>query len=144
VECICANGKSITPFIILKGEKMTSSWISTAALDLNWHFGASQKGWTSNALGFDWLVRVFDPMMQPPVDSCRIPLLVCDRYDGHISAKFVAYCIENNICFFLLLPHSSHLLQLLDVSVFSPLKTAVSVDLDRLIQVEVNWLKKVE
>jgi len=56
VECICADGGSITPFIILKGEKVLSSWIPTAALDLDWHFGASQKGWTSNELGFEWLV----------------------------------------------------------------------------------------
>ena len=62
VECICADGGSITPFIILKGKKVTSSWIPTAALDLNWHFGVSQKGWTSNALGFEWLVRIFDPV----------------------------------------------------------------------------------
>ena len=62
VECVSADGESIPPFIILKGEKVTSLWIPTVALDLNWHFGASQKGWTSNALGFEWLVRVFDPV----------------------------------------------------------------------------------
>ena len=49
VEYICADGSSIAPFIILKGGKVTSSWIPLAALD----FGASQKGWTSNTLGFD-------------------------------------------------------------------------------------------
>ena len=41
VECVCADGGSISPFIILKGEKVTSAWIPPAALDLNWHFGAS-------------------------------------------------------------------------------------------------------
>ena len=143
VECICANGCSIAPFIILKGEKVTSSWIPTVALDLHWHFGASQKAWTSNALGFDWLVRVFDPMTRP-ADLNRIRLLICDGHDSHISAKFVAYCIENNICLFLLLPHSSHLLQPLDVGVFGPLKAAVSADLDKLIRVGVNRLEKVE
>jgi len=56
VECICADGESLPPFLILKGEKVTSSWIPTAALDLNWHFGASQKGWTTNEHGFQWLV----------------------------------------------------------------------------------------
>jgi len=140
VECVCANGKSIKPFIILKGEKVMSSWIPKSALDLEWHFGASQKGWTSNELGFNWLVRVFDPTTR----QNRTRLLICDGHDSHISAKFVAHCIENDICLFLLLPHSSHLLQPLDVGVFSPLKAAVSAELDRLIRVGVNRLEKVE
>ena len=143
VECICADSGSIPPFIILKGEKVTSSWIPTAALDLNWHFGASQKGWTSNELGFQWLVRVFDPSTREKSQD-RTRLLICDGHDSHISAKFVAHCIENNICLFLLLPHSSHLLQPLDVGIFSPLKTVVSADLDRLIRVGIARLEKVE
>ena len=71
-------------------------------------------------------------------------MLICDGHDSHISAKFVAHCIENNICLFLLLPHSSHILQPLDVGIFSPLKTAVSADLDQLIRVGVMRLEKVE
>jgi len=46
LECIYADEGSIPPFIILKGTKVTSSWVPTAALDLNWHFATSQKGWT--------------------------------------------------------------------------------------------------
>ena len=133
MECICADGGSIPLFIILKGEKVMSFWIPTVALDLNWHFGASQKGWTSNVLGYEWLVRVFDPMTRP-AESNTTRLLICDGHDSHISAKFVAHCIENDICLFLLLPHSFHLLQPLDVGIFSPLKTAVSADLDHLIR----------
>ena len=71
-------------------------------------------------------------------------MLLCDDHDNHISAKFVAHCIDNNICLFLLLSHSSHLLQSLDVGVFSPLKTAVMADLDRLIRVRIMRLEKVE
>ena len=146
VECICADGESLPPFLILKGEKVTSSWIPTAALDLNWHFGASQKGWTTNEHGFQWLVRVFNPITRQKLgdNKDRTRLLICDGHDSHISAKFVAHCIENNIYLFLLLPHSSHLLQPLDVGVFSPLKSAVSANLDQLIRVGITRLEKVE
>ena len=143
VEYVCVDGGSISSFIIFKGEKMTLSWIPKVVLDLNWHFDANQKEWTSNALGFEWLIRVFDPITQEKSQN-RTRLLICDGHDNHISAKFVAHCIENNIYLFLLLPHSSHLLQSLDVDVFSPLKTAVSADLDRLIRVGINRLEKVE
>ena len=110
-------------------------WIPPATLNLNWHFCTSQKGWTSNALGFEWLVHVFNPVNQQKLSDVkdRIRLLICDGYDSHISVKFVTHCIENNICLFLLLLHLSHLLQPLDVGIFSPLKTAVSADLDQLI-----------
>ena len=142
VECICADGSAILPFIILKGEKVMLSWIPPSTLDLNWHFGASQKGWTSNALGFDWLTGVFDPATQP-LDSTRTRLLICDGHDSHISARFVAYCIEMNIYLFFLPLRSSYLLQPL-VGIFSLLKTIVSMDLDQLFQIDVIRLEKVE
>ena len=74
----------------------------------------------------------------------RICLLICNGHNSHISVKFVAHCIENNICLFLLLPHSLHLFQPLDVDVFSPLKTVVSADLDQLIRIGVTQLEKAE
>ena len=90
------------------------------------------------------MVRVFNPITQQKLGDVkdRIRLLICDGHDSHISVKFVAYCIENNICLFLLLPHSSHLLQPLDVGVFSSLRTAVSADLDQLIRIGVTRLEK--
>jgi len=146
LECVCADGGSIPPFIIFKGKTVRSLWIPPAALKLNWHFCTSPKGWTSNDLGFEWLVRVFDPVTQRKLNDerNRIRLLICDGHDSHISVKFVAHCIKNDICLFLLLPHSSHLLQPLDVGVFGPLKTAVSADLDRLIRVGVKRMEKAE
>ena len=53
MECICADGESIAPFIILKREKVMISWIPKSALELNWHFAASAKGWTTNDLRFE-------------------------------------------------------------------------------------------
>ena len=143
MECICADEGLIAPFIILKGDKVSVSWIPPSALELNWYFAASAKGWTNNDHRFEWLTKVFDPRTRETAQG-RTRLLICDGHDSHISAKFVAHCIENNICLFLLLPHSSHLLQPLDVGVFSLLKTAVSADLDRLIRAGVRRLEKAE
>ena len=143
MKYIYADRESISSFIILKGKKMILSWISKVTLNLNWYFDASQKKWTSNALEFEWLVYIFDSITQEKSQN-RIHLLICDNHDSHISAKFVAHCIENNICLFLLLPHSSHLLQPLDMGVFSPLKTAVTADLDRSIRVGFTRLENAE
>jgi SH3-like domain-containing protein len=53
LECVSADGKTIPPFIILKGEKISISWIPKSALQLNWHFAASSNGWTIIDLGFE-------------------------------------------------------------------------------------------
>jgi len=87
--------------------------------------------------------RLFEPFTREKAQG-KTRLLVCDGHESHISAKFVAHCIKHNICLFLLLPHSSHLLQPLDVGVFAPLKTALSAELYDLIQVGIARLEKAE
>src|SRR2546421_1231123 len=76
------------------------------------------------------------------VDEYR--LLICDGHDSHISADFVRFCINHHINLILLLPHSSHLLQPLDVAVFSPLKCAISSHVSHLVRSGVSRIQKVE
>ena len=59
-------------------------------------------------------------------------LLICDGHDSHISADFIRHCIANDIVLLLLPPHSSHLLQPLNVSVFSSLKQVMGCLLNQL------------
>ena len=59
-------------------------------------------------------------------------LLICDGHDSHISAEFIHHCITNDIVLMLLPPHSSHLMQLLDVGVFFPLKQVMGGFLDQV------------
>ena len=67
-----------------------------------------------------------------------------DRHESHISSEFVICCIKHNIYLYFLLPHLSHLLQPLDVSVFDRLKKAISTCLDRLLRAGINRLEKGE
>ena len=142
VECISANGELIPPLIIFKGENLMSSWIPANVAN-EWHFSCNSKGWTSNIHGEQWLEQCFDPATKAKANG-RKRLLICDGHDSHISAQFVRYCIDNKIILFLLPPHSSHLLQPLDVGVFSPLKHAMSVQLSRLYATEISRLQKIE
>ena len=43
VECICADGTTIAPLIILKGQHISNKWI-TANTSWDWHFSTSNKG----------------------------------------------------------------------------------------------------
>ena len=120
IECICADGTNIPPLIIFKGDNFVSNWISQNTPS-NWKFSCNSKGWTSNEHGIMWLKRCFDPSTKEKANGCT-RLLICDGHDSHISATFMCHCYDNNIAVFLLLPHASHLIQPLDVGVFSPLK----------------------
>jgi hypothetical protein len=49
-------------------------------------------------------------------------LLPFDGYVSHLSYKFISYCESGKIIPFYLLPHSTHLLQPLNITVFQPFK----------------------
>jgi hypothetical protein len=142
VECISADGHTIIPLIIFKGDNLMSSWIPIDVVG-KWKFACNSKGWTSNIHGEEWLKRCFDPATKAKAQG-HYRLLIYDGHDSHISAAFVRYAIDNHIVIFLLPPHSSHLLQPLDVGVFGPLKRAMSFQLSRLYGTEISRLQKIE
>ena len=51
-------------------------------------------------------------------------MLIIDGHDSHMSAEFNDYCKFNKIVTINMLAHPSHLLQPLDVELYSPLKPA--------------------
>jgi len=90
-----------------------------------------------------WLTRCFNPCTSDKANG-HTRLLVCDGHDSHISAEFVRYCYEHDIALLLLLPHSSHLIQPLDVGVFSPLKAAMRSTLSTIFRTGILRLQKPE
>ena len=49
-------------------------------------------------------------------------LLTLDNHGSHCTYRFMRLCLENNIILLYLLPHTSHFLQPLDLSIFRPIK----------------------
>lgn len=142
VECICADGSSLSPLIIFKGENLSRQWIP-ASIHNNWRFGCNTKGWTSNVHGVQWLRQVFEPSTREKANG-KPRLLICDGHDSHITASWIAHCMKNNIIFMVLPPHSSHLSQPLDVGVFGPLKTLMASAIEPLISTELHRILKAE
>jgi hypothetical protein len=71
-------------------------------------------------------------------------LLILDGHDSHQSLEFQELCKENNIYTLCMPPHSSHLLQPLDVVCFSKLKRAYSREIEALIRHHINHITKLE
>ena len=141
IECICSDGSSIPAMIIFKGKSLMTSWIPQTA-PKDWYYAYNMKGWTNNEHGITW-VKLFDAATAHKANG-RKRLLLCDGHDSHISAELVRYSIDHDILILLLIPHSSHLMQPLDVAVFGPLKRAMSAQLDPIFRTGVRTVHKVE
>ena len=108
-----------------------------------WTIGLSDNGWTTDALGLQWLVNVFDPATATR-SLGRHRLLILDGHGSHATAEFDRACYERSIITLCIPPHSSHLLQPLDVGCFSPLKRAYSNALTESIRLGFNHIDKRE
>ena len=145
IECISVDGSSIPPTIIFTGENFVKAWHSTN-FDPTWKVSNSSKGWTSNEHAMMWLRQCFKPRTRDKADG-RHRLLICDGHDSHSTADFLGHCIEHKILLFLLIPHSSHIVQPLDAGIFQAVKLRLSgyvaptLDLGATKIPKVEWLE---
>jgi DDE superfamily endonuclease/helix-turn-helix, Psq domain len=124
IQSICAAGYATPPFIIYKGRVHISAWYEETLIPRNWKLSVSENGWTNNALGLEWLKHFDAHTKTRQVGGYR--LLILDGHESHLNQDFKDYCLENKILTLCMPPHSSHILQPLDVVCFSPLKRKYS------------------
>jgi hypothetical protein len=124
IECISALGKSLFPLVIFKGKSVQQQWFMTSLNEFKgWKFTATENGWTTNDTALEWLQTVFIPQTAPH-DLSEVRLLVLDGHGSHETTEFMWECFSNNIQLLFLPPHTSHVLQPLDLAVFSSLKAS--------------------
>ncbi|KAH8621966.1 hypothetical protein IG631_23361 [Alternaria alternata] len=141
IAAINAAGWSVPPFLIFAGQYHLSAWYEED-IPRDWAIAVSDNGWTNNELGVKWL-KHFNAYTKTRVVGAR-RLLVFDGHKSHHSLEFQELCKENNIYTLCMPPHSSHLLQPLDVGCFSPLKRAYSREVESLIRHHINHITKLE
>jgi hypothetical protein len=121
VETISAAGWALPPFVILEG-KTHLEYYYQQSLPLDWTIAVSDNGWTNDKLGFHF-IKHFDKWTKHRTTG-TYRLLILDGHGSHATPEFDLFCSENNIITECLPPHTSHILQPLDVACFGPLKTA--------------------
>lgn len=107
-----------------------------------WVIKPTINGWTDNGAGLDWIQHFEKHTAHRKTGDYR--MLVFDGHESHVSAAFNRYCTDHNIITPSMPPHSSHLLQPLDVGCFSPLKRAYSRQIEAFMKSHINHLTKVE
>ena len=142
IQGVNALGWAIPPFIILAAQYHLANWYTECDLPADWRIATTDNGWTTNAVGLDW-IKHFDFHTAPRTKG-KYRLLILDGHESHHSTEFELYCQQNNIITLCMPPHSSHLLQPLDVGCFGPLKQAYGRQVEDLMRAHINHVSKLE
>lgn len=112
-----AGGKG-PPFIIYKGKNTWSEWTSEEAYP-GTVYTATENGWIETKAFEEFISKSFIPTLGDPSEPS---LLIYDGHSTHVQPAVLEIAKEHNITIIKLPPHSSHLLQPLDLAVFKPFK----------------------
>jgi len=134
LACVSAAGTVLPPALIYKGASrdIQDTWLEDWNSQEVAYFGASENGWSSDALGLHWLVTVLDPHTRENVGRGR-RLLIVDGHSSHVNMKFIEQCDKLRILVIILPPHTTHRLQPLDVSLFLPLAIAYTKQINSVM-----------
>jgi hypothetical protein len=127
--------------IIFKGKVHIEGWYQDHTLPPDWRIEVSQNGWTTDEIGLRWLQKVFIPATTSRTVG-RYRLLILDGHGSHLTPGFDKACKDNDIIAICMPPHSSHLLQPLDVGCFGPLKRAYGGLVEQKMRLGYNHIDK--
>jgi hypothetical protein len=142
VECVGSTGKVVSPLIIFKCGSNLSEWYTDSNLPPDWSITYLLNGWMSDELGLQWLEKIFEPNTRP-ITAGTHRLLILDGHSSHLTPAFDQACKRNNIIACCMPPHSSHLLQPLDVGVFSVLKRLYGAAVENQMRLGIHHIDKV-
>ncbi|CAL4074705.1 unnamed protein product [Meganyctiphanes norvegica] len=118
--CGNAAGKYEPPYVIYKGSdtSIVCGWLLNGPKDAS--YNTSQSGWMDKTKFHAW-IKVFDESIikkkiQKPV------IVIMDGHSSHLDLTVVEEAKSCDIMLVKLPPNSTHILQVLDVSVFGPAK----------------------
>ena len=120
IECISTEGRKLQPWVIFKGKQPQKAWFNCK---YKGHISVTENGWTNNYIGRKWLEDCFEPETKSHISTGQYRMLIVDGHASHVTTAAIKFCIEKKIVLICLPAHTTHLLQPLDVGVFSPLAT---------------------
>lgn len=118
MSSMSATGHYPPPMIVYPGQRFAYNPLEGFE---SANMGRTLTGWMDSDLFCEWLKTTFIPA----VDERRVTrplILFIDGHSTHLTLEASTICKENGIVLYCLLAHASHLLQPLDLRLFSPLK----------------------
>ncbi|EED15874.1 conserved hypothetical protein [Talaromyces stipitatus ATCC 10500] len=141
-KAINSTGWALPSYIIFKAKKYTRlGWFEDLPDD--WRINISDNGWTTDKIGLEWLKTHFIPLTNGRAMG-NYRMLILDGHGSHLTAEFDRTCTENNIIPVCMPPHSSHLLQPLDVGCFAVLKRHYGQLVEQRMRLGFNHIDKLD
>ena len=118
--CVNAAGTNTIPHLLIytSASGKVPANVQDGA-DENVMFRGQKSGWMTKDIYLDW----FQSQFLKFAPKSRPLILLFDGLKSHITLDLIECAEKNKIILYCLPPHSSHVLQPLDVSVFGPLKS---------------------
>ena len=120
IGCVNAAGDAVPPMVIFGGRKRLKTELLHGT-PIGTTGGVSDNGWVTTELFYKWFEHFVDHV-RPSVEK-RV-LLIMDNHSSHISISLLCEARRCGVDIITLPPHSSHVLQPLDISVYGPFKKA--------------------
>ena len=117
IACGSASGNRLPPYYIFPGKRWIPDLLTGATP------GAAgtvtESGWSNSLVFIEYLEKHF----LAHVSTKEHPVIILfDGHKSHVNLTLSAWVEKNNVVFFVLPPHTSHITQPLDVGCFGPLK----------------------
>ena len=116
IETVSADRRVVDLMAIIQGvifeEKHFNNNITNSTI-----LAMSESSFTNNQLALSY-IRHFTKQTQLSQHPVAKRLILMDKHSSHLTFKWVKYCEDNDIVYFLLPLHSTHLLQPLDIGLF--------------------------
>ena len=141
-EVISGDGVVLPPMIILPGTLHMEDWTTKTNLEDDVLLAVSDTGYSNDTLCLEWLYHFDKFSARRMVGAYR--LLLLDGHGSHCTREFISFCDEKLIIPFCLPPHTTHLLQPLDVVVFQPLKHFHAEAIDQATRSGCSDFNKIE
>ncbi|EED11440.1 transposon, putative [Talaromyces stipitatus ATCC 10500] len=142
IEATNSTGWAIPSYIIFKAKKnVRLAWFDELPSD--WRINISENGWTTDQIGLEWLKTHFIPYINGR-SMGNYRMLILDGHGSHLTPEFDHICTENKIIPICMPPHSSHLLQPLDVGCFAVLKRHYGQLVEQRMRLGFNHIDKMD
>ena len=116
LACVSASGYSMPPMVIFDRKRLKPDHCNGEIPGSV--YGLSSKGWIDSELFEVWFTKHF----LTHIPAVRPVLLLLDGHSSHYQLPLIQRAAKENVIIFCLPPHTTHLLQPLDKTCFSPLK----------------------
>ncbi|KAJ8303360.1 LOW QUALITY PROTEIN: hypothetical protein KUTeg_019756 [Tegillarca granosa] len=116
-----AIGNQVPPYFIFPGQRMVSKLLKRASVGVQGT--VSETGWSNTDI-FEMYLKEHLIKNLPARDTNNKVVVLYDGHKSHVAMGIIDWARKENIVLFVLPPHTSHILQPLDVSVFGPFEVA--------------------